>query len=459
MNMLEEKYENTVKAMSNDYEAKITRMQALFAEKEKTILETHKSEIEQLTSKSKMDQERIKAKYHDDLCAITNEYETKLTNLNLMIDSQRNEIDRLKKSNKDLELERNTIKQNLKSMLELQMKETMQLLGINNSNTSNNLEAPTREDSQKSSSIFESKTSLNSTTQSYPTISAVFNSLPSQKVNQTREESLDGFYESIKAKINSTLSDHTMKKDSVNSPKIDTSNNSISTMLINSNLKSKPLIERSSSASFADLINSFNNTNLTASIANKTITSISQKPPITVDEPKIAKPEIKDSFILGQIDLINKYYQIDNKTIAAAVAVSSSTVENNNSSSSVNPNLSTPTAPNIKSKNGSLDHSNQNSSTKPISIRASLNSKNDPLLKTKNIIKTPQPEQNVVGSNNSRSHDLRHFIEILLNKSPSASDNENEQASSEKNVAQMTLTPSFDQNYEPSTPVSRNNKM
>ncbi len=473
--MLEEKYENTVKAMSNEYEAKLSRMQALSVEKEKATQETHKSELEQLSYKSKMDIERSKAKYHDDLCAITSEYETKLTNLNLMIDSHRSEIDRLKKANKDLEFERNTVKQNLKSMLELQMKETMQLLGINNNNNTTNNSEASRQDLQKTKSpSFEKKAPLSSTTQSFPTSSTVFN-------HQSREESLNGFYESIKAKINSTLSDHTLKKEPVNSPKVDTRqgfdvplNTSANKLTESTTLFNKPQIEKSTLASISDLISSFNHSSLASSIGNKPAPgNLSERPSATpsavVEETRTTKPEIKDSFILNQIDLINKYYQIDNKTIAAAAAVSASGAPGENPNAHSNNHIlsTTPVALSInnKSRNTSVDHSDHNSTSKPMLSHT----KNDVHSKTKSSnLKSVQPEQGVVESNNTRAHDLRHFIEILLNKSPSASDNENnenENGSNEKSAAaatasQMTLTPTFNnQSYEPSTPTSKTNKM
>ena len=57
------------------------------------------------------------------------------------LDTHRNEIDRLKRANTDIENDRNQIRHSLKQMLELQMKEAMQLLGVNKTNIDANLES------------------------------------------------------------------------------------------------------------------------------------------------------------------------------------------------------------------------------------------------------------------------------------------------------------------------------
>ena len=84
LNMLEEKYENSIKSQAAEYESKLAKMQGLFSEKEKANSDSHKAELDQANARVKLDQERLKAKYHDDLSDLADEYETKLTNLNLM---------------------------------------------------------------------------------------------------------------------------------------------------------------------------------------------------------------------------------------------------------------------------------------------------------------------------------------------------------------------------------------
>lgn len=98
----------------------------------------------------------------------------------------------------------------------------------------------------------------------------------------------------------------------------------------------------------------------------------------TKDEPK---PPIKDAFIINQIDLINKYYQIDDTAIQAASVVAAS---NSNTCEEVNVTcMSSPKKLDTKSeKNNSI--------------------------------------------NISRSSELRYYIDMLLNKPPSNIDNKDE---------------------------------
>lgn len=60
-------------------------MRTLTLEKEKSNSETHKAELDQVVTKSKIEIEKIKEKYHNELNQRTNEYETKLTELNLRL--------------------------------------------------------------------------------------------------------------------------------------------------------------------------------------------------------------------------------------------------------------------------------------------------------------------------------------------------------------------------------------
>lgn len=108
----------------------------------------------------------------------------------------------------------------------------------------------------------------------------------------------------------------------------------------------------------------------------------------TVASDSSSSAAIKDEFILNQIDLINKYYQIDSKTL---VSVSTA-------------NLA-----------AASDHVNSSSSETR-------------LMKTMTTLKSPslnceeQFENNVAGEKNtsstssSRANELKHYIEMLLNR-------------------------------------------
>lgn len=80
---MEEKYENTIKSLQSEFENKINKMKLLSLEKEKLAAEEHKSEIEKLSQKCKLEVDKMRSKYYDDLQANTNEYETKMTDLRL----------------------------------------------------------------------------------------------------------------------------------------------------------------------------------------------------------------------------------------------------------------------------------------------------------------------------------------------------------------------------------------
>lgn len=58
-------------------------MKSDFNEKEKSLNESHRSELEQLSSKLTMETDKLKSKYFDDLQTKIKEYETRITDLNL----------------------------------------------------------------------------------------------------------------------------------------------------------------------------------------------------------------------------------------------------------------------------------------------------------------------------------------------------------------------------------------
>lgn len=262
------------------------------------------------------------------------------------IDSLQSEIERLNRANKDLETERNTIRQNLKHMLELQMKETMQLLGIQNS-----------ENKHKPSTSLTSFSASDLNTFTKPKHTDILlNKYTNNKINHSQEEnrqtSLDNFLENLKADIKTFNTDLKTTSSPKQQSQLDSSNTISTSTLLNED-KGKD---------------------------------------------KQEKVEIKDAFILNQIDLINKYYQIDNNTLAAAAAVSN--VQTNSSLSS---NTS-------QTSNSKLEQKSVSNLSSNLHEDRSLSISNN----------------NESKSNTSRAHELRHYIELLLNKSPSGQETQKE---------------------------------
>jgi hypothetical protein len=62
---------------------KINKIQQMASEKEKLLREESRADKEQLVSRSKIEMEKLKSKYYDDLQANINDYEIKLTDLRL----------------------------------------------------------------------------------------------------------------------------------------------------------------------------------------------------------------------------------------------------------------------------------------------------------------------------------------------------------------------------------------
>ncbi|CAF0721378.1 unnamed protein product [Brachionus calyciflorus] len=296
MNMLEEKYEIKIKNITNEYEAKMNNSRNSAIEKERDLLENHRSEIEQIRSKAQYDLDKLKYKMSEDFKEITNDYESKVFNLNLKIDSLQNDITRLEAANYDLENERNTIRRNLKQQLEMQMKETFEILGLENENAN-------KFKNMKSNSV-----------NNLQKISKLESSSCFSLSNVPKYEKYD--------KLNASLQYKT----------------------------TSPILE------------SFNSSKL---------------PKEELTEPK---PVIKDAFIINQIDLINKYYQIDNSTIKAAVAAS-----------------------------------NQNLFNEEIDVTCHSSPK-----------KEVKNDTNNSSMNTSRSSELKHYIELLLNKQPTVVETDKE---------------------------------
>ena len=58
-------------------------MHTLSLEKEKALIEVHRGEMEKLHSKTKLEFEKLKEKNYQDVQVLTEEYEMKITDLNL----------------------------------------------------------------------------------------------------------------------------------------------------------------------------------------------------------------------------------------------------------------------------------------------------------------------------------------------------------------------------------------
>ena len=337
--------------------AKLSRSQAIALEREKSLMESHRSELEQIHVQSKSEYEKLKQKHHEEVQIKVNEYEMKLTNLSLRyltsndsydnfekllkvvvfsVDTHRTEIERLKRANTDLENDRNQIRQSLKQMLELQMKEAMQLLGTNKASIDSNI--------------------------------ACINSV--------------------------TAIDHTH--------------------LIEQFEPSLSMLSYENSIN--DILNKIQSTKDTLHVQPDTQTSqihfSPQKSSGTQIEPINTKESIKDEFILSKIDLINQYYQFDNKTIAEA-----SNTLNNQSFNHLNKSaLSSSTS---FSSNSSLNNTNNNNNNNNNQIVKQLEAE-QVIVGEKTLLGNAGGHNSSSAMTSARANDLRHFIEMLLVRSPAS---------------------------------------
>lgn len=58
-------------------------MKALALEKEKLLIEDHKTEMEKLSQRSRAEVEKMRTQYYDDLRTKSDEYESKLTDMRI----------------------------------------------------------------------------------------------------------------------------------------------------------------------------------------------------------------------------------------------------------------------------------------------------------------------------------------------------------------------------------------
>jgi hypothetical protein len=253
----------------------------------------------------------------------------------LRIDSYRNEIERLKRSNIDLENERNTIKQNLKQMLELQMKETMQLLGINNNNNStdnSNGIVGTVESTSKTipaSSNYDSIEKIKSNYSELNNQKEANNSFLSPISKKIDEFHLDTLRElgalnfenkrqqSVFELTNTSMHagyklETSSPKPQVKTPKFNEPNISLINKVKQTSAPSNSIVDLMNSMNFSQCLSNKLNQSLNTPPAS--VQTSNRKTQVASHQ----KVEIKDNFILDQIDIINKYYKIDDKTLAAA---------------------------------------------------------------------------------------------------------------------------------------------
>jgi hypothetical protein len=267
----------------------------------------------------------------------------------------------LKRANNDLENDRNTIRQNLKQMLELQMKEALQLLGLSNepnSNTSmtNNRTLPL----PKSSPLVSLSSQFTSYVQ--PTPSPPLPTPPpppSKNYESSINEIINKFQINSLCKTNSPSIQHESTSFSSKNNKV---LSSAASSLTSTSISSK-------SSSVSDLISSFQQQQQQPNSINSTNNNSTTMP-------------IKDSFILNQIDLINQYYHIDNKTLSKNELTTTTTTKP----------LSSVSVSNIQKINNNNYKSQDN------------------------LNKTDSNDKQSVG----RGNELRHYIEILLNRSPTS---------------------------------------
>ena len=390
-------------------------------------------------------------------------------------------------------------------MLELQMKETMQLLGINNNNNivndyTNDIRNYTTEIDNKNSSSFNSFNTIEKMKTNYfdSKSNEVDNSISSptrQKIeefhlNTLRELNTMNFenkrdqsvFELNNGNINSAYKLETSSpKQQMKTPKFNESNVSV----IN---KVKPSLAPSNS--IADLMNSLNYSQTLSNKLNQSpntppsVIQTSGRKSLVENQKKI---EIKDNFILDQIDIINKYYKIDDKTLAAAsnlnldksnLSLNASVNEKSNSLkkhslSNYNSNINN-SCNNYTSETTILNETNcfnsqicltdnfkkfnRKETTKELSrfkmAKSMLNifqddekrrnmdfneqkqkyEDNNSILATERIRSYSSNDQNeeISNLNNTtmnnqqnpnRANELRHFIEILLNRSPTSEKN------------------------------------
>ena len=260
------------------------------------------------------------------------------------VDSHRTEIERLKRANSDLENDRNQIRQSLKQMLELQMKEAMQLLGTNKASIDSNIACINSVTATDHTHLIE---------QFEPSLSML-----------SYENSINDILNKIQSTKDTLIQPDTKKSQIDFSP---------------------------------------------------------QKTARTQVEPLSTQESIKDEFILSKIDLINQYYKFDTKTTAETNTLNNQSFNNLNKSA-----LSSSTS---FSSSSSLNNTNNNNNqivkqieTEQVIVEEKTTEVVRENFKNLNSSLVAAGGHNISSSAmaSARANDLRHFIEMLLVRSPAS---------------------------------------
>ena len=339
------------------------------------------------------------------------------------------EIDRLKRANKDLEFDRNTIRQNLKKMLQVQMSEAMQLLGVN--------PEPAKQNPVNTPPI--SKTNFDDHTQK------------TMKSNEVKTDSLSCLLEKLK----SDPIEFEAKLDKISSFNLD---NFWDTQKLTSNSfhTITPSLDNINSKIAPSSMNSSISLNKTQTKSSANLNSTANP---DVKRKNSSNAEIKDAFIINQIDLINQYYKIDNNALAFAASINSnsaSSTQNLNSSLKICPNnQKEPKIDLHGSKLTDFETSLYQNDMKKLEF-SGLNF--DENLRTDNkILETTNLKENQ-SLNSNRANELRHFIGILLNRSPnSKTDDPNDKLNNNESLANLKSFNKFTSNSSSSFFSNLNN--
>lgn len=342
------------------------------------------------------------------------------------VDLLENEIRYLTETNKNLENERNTTRNNLKQMFEVQMKEAMQLLGL--SSASATFTAPTQ------IMTTEVKTQAN---QQLPP------ALPSMIYNQ------NSLIDDFKYNNNFTFGNSdTNQLDSY----LKSSLPAVKEDKLQQPLKTTDLFD------FNKKIDSNEPIKL-SNVVTETTKQPTNDANLDIDT---ASSSIKDLFIKYQIDLINKCYDIDNNNNNAPVMVDSSLATNNNaykvlsmetprmSSTMFNDKIeksqciqkiSTASKPvsnnSINASTSGTASISASASGSRVGSTSSINNINEINMKDNQQLTSfdglLNQQQNIHQlnkqnlNNSTRTVELRHFIEMLLDRSPNSTVQGNEQ--------------------------------
>lgn len=448
VNVLEERLDLQAKQLDRECEARLARMHAAALDQEKALQEEHKRELEETQQKGRAEIAALRQRQHAEVQRKTGEYETSLTELNLQLDSQRSETERLKRANVDLETDRNQIRQSLKQMLELQMKEALTLLGINKSNIDTNLQsissftANKRQESQGQQAIEDIDPKL-----------AMLN----------YDQSIDQLIGQVQlnAKQDLQLPADPTGPEPIAAPLDQTQN-------------ANPIINYAKSIN--ETIDSIMREHQSIAVSTSVAGSVKAGQQAINTNSSAIKEPIRDSYILSQIELINQYYQIDGKKLAADLSQSNfmELGTANNKQQSMNKSLSTSAS--LSSSSSNLSSSENLVAREPAKvavtspIRSSPKTPEGQAMRPVNRVKTPLPpgklqskriedeildrsilelnanqqqHNSSTATTSTRANDLRNFIEMLLVRSPS-------KQSSECELQKPVETRSYSESINPS---------